>query len=528
MIYPDTFYPTPINLIDKMLRKTKLDNHINILEPSAGRGGIVDEIMERTKNNRYSKPKVDVIELDKEFQATLKGKNYNLVHDDFLTFESKKRYSLILMNPPFSGDEGCKHLLKAIEIQKRGGEIVCILNAQTIRNPYSNERNKLIRLLEQYDAEIEYIENAFSNSERQTNVEVALIYINIERDYKSSLILDSLKNDIRDRKIKEVHAVVDNDPMSAAVQRYNFEVEAGLNLIYNYYGMESLIQNDLREDSFSSPILELKVRGSNGKDVINSYIEEVRYKYWKGLIDMGTFRQILTTNLIDMFNDKLEDLRGYDFSKFNIQQVMTELEGNLQVGVEETIYELFKDFTRRYSYEEFSSNVYLFDGWKTNKCYAINTSRVIMPYMNGFDSYNGRFQPHYGVEGKLRDIEKSLNYLDGGRTESTDDIREVLQDAIKKGQSKKVEFKYFYVDFYKKGTAHLIWKDKELIKKLNIFGSKKEGSLPPSYGHKSYSNMTKEEQAVIDSFQGKEEYEKIMQDKNFYLSGVNNLLAITG
>lgn len=512
-----------------MLSKTKLDNHINILEPSAGRGGIVDEIIERTKNNRYSKPKIDVIELNQELQATLKGKNYNLVHDNFLTFESKKRYSVIFMNPPFNGDEGCKHLLKAIEVQERGGEIICILNAQTIKNPYSNERDRLIRLLEQYNAEIEYLENAFSNSERHTDVEVALIYISVPKNYKSSLILDSLKNDIKDRKIKEVHAVVDNNPMSAAVQRYNFEVEAGLNLIYNYYGMESLIQNDLREGSFSSPILELKVRGStNGRaDIINDYIEEVRYKYWKCLIDMGTFRQILTTNLIDMFNDKLDELRGYDFSKFNIQQVMTELESNLQVGVEETIYELFKDFTRKYSYEEFSSNVYLFDGWKTNKCYAINTNKVIMPYMNGFDSYNGRFQPHYGVEGKLRDIEKSLNYLDGGRTNSTDDIREILKKAQEEGQSKKVEFKYFYVDFYKKQTAHLIWKDKELIKKLNIFGSKKEGSLPPSYG-KPYKDMTKEEQEVIDSFQGKEEYEKIMQDKNFYLSGFSNLLAITG
>ena len=40
------------------------------------------------------------------------------------------------MNPPFS--EGDKHLLKAINIMKNGGQIVCILNAETIKNPYSN------------------------------------------------------------------------------------------------------------------------------------------------------------------------------------------------------------------------------------------------------------------------------------------------------------------------------------------------------------------------------------------------------
>ena len=229
-----------------------------------------------------------------------------------------------------------------------------------------------------------------------------------------------------------------------------------------------------------------------------------------------------------MFNDKLEELRGYDFTKFNIQQVMTELEINLSTSVEDTIYELFKDFTRKYSYNEFSSNVHLYDGWKTNDCFKINNKRVIVPYMNGFDSYNGRFQPHYGVEGRIRDIEKSLNYLDGGRTESTDDIFEILKKAKETGQSKKVEFKYFFIDFYKKQTAHIIWKDKDLIKKLNIFGSKREGSLPPSYGKKAYDEMAKEEQTVIDSFQGKADYEKTMQNKGFYLGSVGSNLLMLG
>jgi len=36
-----------------------------------------------------------------------------------------KEYSLIILNPPFSN--GCKHLLKALEMQQRnGGAVVCL------------------------------------------------------------------------------------------------------------------------------------------------------------------------------------------------------------------------------------------------------------------------------------------------------------------------------------------------------------------------------------------------------------------
>lgn len=522
------FYPTPKDLIFKMLSKIDLNLCNTILEPSAGKGDIVDMIVSNTRYNRGSKPSIDTIEYDKELQVTLKGKGYHLIHDDFLTFDSFKKYDVILMNPPF--DNGVKHLLKAIDIQSRGGKIVCILNAETIKNPYSNERDKLIRLLEEYEAEVEFMENQFSNAERKTDVEIALIYIDIPKNYKDNLILDNLRNEIEIRDIEENNTIITNDPMKAAILRYKFEVEAGLDLLYNYFSLEPLIADNLKVDSYSSPILELKVRGQNsyGLGLINTYIEQVRYKYWKGLIDMDKFRQILTTNLISEFHDKLNDLKAYDFTEFNINQVMFEIQSNLVVSVEETIYELFVDFTRTYTYDEYSSNIHLFDGWKTNISYKINDRRVIYPRLSAWCDWTGQFRPGYHVEGRIRDIEKALNYLDGGRTKDTDSIKEILEAATKSGQSKRVEFKYFFIDFYKKGTGHIIWKDKELIKKLNIFGSKREGSLPPSYGKKSYNDMTDEEKKVIDSFEGEKEYRKTMNDTNFYLYDKRQILMLEG
>ena len=528
LINNKNYYPSPRELVLRMLSKIKLDQCISILEPSAGKGDIVDLVRIKTEYNRGYKPTIDTIECDKNLQSILKGKEYNLIHDDFLTFKTFKRYDAVLMNPPF--DNGCSHLLKAIDIQSKGGEIVCILNAETLKNPYSNDRDKLLRLLDQHDADIEYLEEQFSNAERKTDVEIALVYINIPKDYTNTLILDDLKNKTQIRQLNQNKELISNNPIENAIQRYNFEVEAGLNLVYNYFSLKDIIADNLKEDKFPSPILELKVKGNSkeGIAVINNYIEEVRYKYWQGLIDMEMFRQILTTNLISEFQDKLVELRQFDFTKFNIEQVMLELESNLKTSVEDTIYELFKDFTKTYSYDEYSSNIHLYDGWKTNISYKINDKKVIHPRLSAFDNWDNKFNPMYNVAGKIRDIEKALNYLDSGRTKTTDDIKDILQAAYQNNKTKKVEFKYFYIDFYIKGTGHIIWKDKELIKKLNIFGSKREGSLPPSYGNKSYSDMSKEEKKVIDSFEGEKEYKKTMRDTNFYLYESTNLLALGG
>lgn len=97
--------------------------------------------------NRYdSLPPQEQSRLDavKEEISQLNAGDVRIIHDDFLSLDTCKVYDLIIMNPPFSN--GDAHLLKAIQMQQRnGGEIRCILNAETIRNPFSNARRLLQR-----------------------------------------------------------------------------------------------------------------------------------------------------------------------------------------------------------------------------------------------------------------------------------------------------------------------------------------------------------------------------------------------
>ena len=134
----DEFYPTPIELLDKITKGFEWDKVGTVLEPSAGKGDIAEYVKEKYKSEIWSEKGLDIdcIEIDRELRSILIGKNFRVIHDNFLTFHTYKRYGLIIMNPPFSS--GAAHLLKALDLQKDGGDILCILNAETIKNPYTN------------------------------------------------------------------------------------------------------------------------------------------------------------------------------------------------------------------------------------------------------------------------------------------------------------------------------------------------------------------------------------------------------
>lgn len=102
----------------------------------------------------------------------------------------------------------------------------------------------------------------------------------------------------------------------------------------------------------------------------------------------------------------------------------------------------------------------------------------------------------------------------------------VLNRAQYMNVTKNIQFKFFKITFYKKGTCHITFTDTKLLDKLNVYGSQKKGWLPPGFGVKSYNNMTPEEQSVIDSFCGKDKYAEINTHINEYLLNENDILKI--
>lgn len=533
------FYPTPENIINKMLCDIDFKMIHSILEPSAGSGNIVEAIKKKESfySTTYNKVNYDIdcIEADQNLQHILKGKNFRVVYNDFLTYDTMKEYDIIIMNPPFSN--GCKHLLKALEMQQRnGGAIVCLLNAETLKNPCTNEKLDLQRKLIEYNAKIEFIQDAFIYAERKTAVEIALIKVQLPEVQKQSFILDGLQKakQVREAEETESTQLIDSDFFKAIVNQYNMEVEAGIKLIKEYYAIKPFILSQFGKDKETGEtiqqggcILSLDIRSNrdkyHNKLSINEYIREVRKKYWEALFTNPKFIGQLTNNLQRDFYSRVEELKDYDFSLYNIYQLKIDMQKKVVKGIEDTIIELFDEFSHKhYYYDETSNNIHYYNGWKTNKAWYIN-KKVIIP-LKAYDTYYvDRFQPtHYDVLRKLQDIEKCFNYLDGGLTEAVD-LEESLKFAEEFGETKNIQLKYFTITFYKKGTCHITFNDNELLKKFNIFGSQHKGWLPPSYGKKAYKDMTMEERAVINEFEGEKEYNRIVANSSYYLFDENNL-----
>lgn len=533
------FYPTPPALVRRMVEGLSLHLMGSILEPSGGKGDICDYLRNHIYDEYDYRRKlvdIDVIEINPELQHVLRGKGFRLVHDDFLTFDTRKTYGAIIANFPFS--EGDKHLEKALDMLHRsGGVLRCLVNAETIRNPHTRLRQHLVERLSRLNAEIEFLTGEFETAERKTSVEVALIKIEVERPEPISVLLDSMRKaeaaEVDDRPSSQI---VETDFIAAIVARFNVECDAGIKLLNEFYGMRPYILDRLpdpnEERDYSSPLLKLQVEGRAAGNClnadINNYLRGARSKYWQALVRDPRFTCQYTSNILKDLEAKLEELAEYDFSVFNIRELQKELAIKVTAGVEKAILDLFDTCSREFAYgDDFGNNVHYYNGWKTNKAHKIN-KKIILPIHGLRARWDHGSHLDYEMGDRLNDMVKVFNYLSRDKT----DVPKLVGESIVRAnetQDFNLDLQYFSIKLYKKGTAHITFKDLDLLDKFNIFGSQRKHWLPPSYGKKAYAEMTEEEKQVIDSFQGEAEYEKVMKQPEFFLvENVSQLLLESG
>ena len=537
------FYPTPSALAGKMFSMLDLNKvdlyyrQLSVLEPSAGKGDLADsfraflENQDRRFNER--KPLIDCIECDRNLQYLLRGKGEHLVHDDFLSFNSRKNYDFIIMNPPFS--EGDKHLLKALELMKYGGQIVCLLNAETIMNPYTNRRHVLLQQLEKLKAKVQFVKGAFTAAERKTGVEVAIVHVDIPYpEAGESEIYERLRR-ARDAKFEneEIRAVASANPVENLIQTFNIEVDASLEFFKQYNALVPYIREV--DDGKANPLIGLSLRTTDSSEgrycgyvtgtAVNDFMRAVRAKYWK-LFDNRELMGKFTSNILETYRKRVQSLSDYDFTEFNIRQVIEEMSGELNKGVEDSIMALFEKLSAEHAwYPECSQNIHYYNGWKTNKAHKVGM-KAIIPSAGAYSTWSGDLD-EYHCASLLDDLEKSLNYLNSDN--EVDVMRLVLSSVIStakaQGKTKNIDCTYFTVTFYKKGTCHIKFHEaaRPLIDRLNIFAAQRRGWLPPSYGKVAYDSMDSEAQAVVDSFQGKEAYDRVMAEPGRYLIDASSM-----
>lgn len=165
------YFPTPKKIVEKMLELADIKSGMEVLEPSAGQGAIVDEIWSQKLNCN-----ITIIELESVNRLILEKKGYHIHGDNFLTFYGlKTNYDRIVMNPPFGKQADIDHVLHAYTLLKEGGRLVSVMSAGvTFRD--NNKTKKFRELVEDHGFIRELPEDSFKES--GTGVNTVLVVLN--------------------------------------------------------------------------------------------------------------------------------------------------------------------------------------------------------------------------------------------------------------------------------------------------------------------------------------------------------------
>lgn len=135
--------------------------------------------------------------------GSLKELGAKIIGYDFLQVSSLATVSNLIMNPPFQ--QGCAHVLHAWDVLY-DAELVAIINAETIRNPFSQDRQRLCSLIECHGS-VEFLQDEFTDEvERTTSVEIALIYL--EKIPGQYLDVDALMGNLKRGSSVDTHLLV--------------------------------------------------------------------------------------------------------------------------------------------------------------------------------------------------------------------------------------------------------------------------------------------------------------------------------
>lgn len=142
------FFATPDTIADHLVALADIRPTDKVLEPSAGRGAIVNAIHRLYPNlvvNGYELMDLNVTFLEKI-------PNFRLVGRNFLT-ECNDIYNVVVANPPFSNNQDIEHIMKMESLLCPGGRLVSIAS---IHWQFAGGKKEMSfrKWLEEHNAEI--------------------------------------------------------------------------------------------------------------------------------------------------------------------------------------------------------------------------------------------------------------------------------------------------------------------------------------------------------------------------------------
>lgn len=489
MFNPD-FYPTPLHVIDQMLHGFDVSGKV-ILEPSAGKGNIVDACIGSGAMS------VIACEQSPELKKILAGK-CKVIGDDFMkvTSDQISHIDAIIMNPPFSADE--KHINHAFDIAPDGCEIIALCNLNTVKNPYSGFRQQLVSTIKQHGSWVD-LGDCFTESERTTDVKIALIRIkkpgtSYQQEFEGFFM--------EDEQEAQSNGIMPYNLVREVVNRY-----VGAVKLFDQQMAIGVQMNDLTKAFFSSS-LSFTCTSDSQPVLRNDFKKDLQKSAWNWVFAKMNMQKYATRGLKEDINKFVEQQTKVPFSMRNIYKMIEIVVGTHSQRMDKAIIEVFDKVTSHHH-----DNRYNVEGWKTNSHYLLG-EKFIFPNMVGV-GYQGQIDMSWGTTyGEyIEDMLKALCYITGFNYDKCQTLYMRLRsnyaiqidgenlmdeytptsvkafDSYAKARSKEQEltaagsknvtvvfpvtwgewcdWEYFQLKCYKKGTIHFKFKDRDVWATFN-------------------------------------------------------------
>jgi len=481
-MFDQEFYPTPIEVVERMLSGIDVCGKV-ILEPSAGKGDIIDILKQRGAS-------VIACELHSELAIISAKKADVFLTNDFFDVkpEDISHVNFIIMNPPFSNAD--KHILHAYEIAPGGCTIISLCNYSTIEHRHSRNRIKLYNLIHD-NGNSSSLGNVFDTAERKTDVEVGLISL-----YKPKAgddeFADYLFSDEEEPEYNQ-----------SGIFQYSYIRDIVGRYIQGCKLFESVINSQKTINEVIKPLggdFDISFRAIN-ENKIDYGLDYERYKKtlqksaWRAIFNKMKMDKYLTSSTLSDVNRFVEQQTNKPFTMKNIETMLQIIVGTHGSRMDKVIEEVFDWLTDRHH-----DNRKDVEGWKTNSMYMVN-QKFIAPYSHVSKGYNGKPEISWSNNGhKIDELVKAICFITGKNYDNMTSIRdfftrtevkneeyfEAINEAINEtGLSERIcsfwhsNFRYFNLNdrekFHRNQSANWINAyDKDVIDKLcDFYESKK-------------------------------------------------------
>jgi predicted RNA methylase len=479
------FYPTPDNVIEIMMANTDITGKV-ILEPSAGKGNIVDWLLQNGATT------VLACEIEDNLRKIISSKCHVLEADFFnVRQENISHIDMIVMNPPFSADE--KHILHAWEIAPGGCEIIALCNSETLNNKYSRNRAVLQELIEMNGSSTS-LYDCFTEAERETGVHVSLV--RLYKPATGEMEFDGYF-EMQEEEEHQENGIMTYNSIQEVVSRYVGAVKMFDDVVNASDTMNSLINpiSDGLGIHFGA------YTGSHGnqynvitRDVFKKALQK---SAWRSVFHKFNMNKYVTQKLMGDINKFVEQQTAVPFTVKNIFKMIDLIIGTHAERMDSVLVEAF-DKICSFSSENSTAG----EKWKTNSNYKVN-QKFIVPYMCRNDTRwpSQYVDMSYSRDHELDDIVKALCYLTGKDYNITTSINSFVR-SFNMEWGQWYEWGFFEIRGYKKGTMHFKFQSIKLWEDFNRkVGEIKGWQLPRKTDNKTKgTERTKSTQVEVFEF----------------------------